>query len=101
PIGAETMAEKSRGSLHGARKKLSRSGSKTTISERLKEFEEGETVKVKINSSETGGRPHARFYGKTGEITGKRGDAYQVEIRDGGNTKTLFLPAIHLQKMED
>lgn len=95
------MAEKSRGSLHGSRKKLSRSGSATTVNEYLKEFSEGETALVKIEPSAQEGRPHIRFHGKTVEVKGKRGDSYEVEFKDGKKSKTLFLPPVHLQKMEE
>lgn len=95
------MAEKSRGSQHKSRSKLSKeSGKKLTVNEHLKEFEKGEKAKIKINTSKTEGRPHARFHGKVGEVTGQRGDGYEIKFQDGNTEKTLHLKPIHLQKVE-
>lgn len=95
------MAEKSRGSQHGARDKLS-SGprDKTTVNELMKDFEEGEQVRIHLNSKVPEGRPHHRFHGKTVEVTGTRGDAYEVELKDGGMDKTLYLKPAHLKEIE-
>lgn len=96
------MAEKSRGSQHGARNKLSSNPrEKLTVNEQIKDFEEGEKVRIQINASETDGRPHQRFHGRNVEVTGKQGDAYEVEFMDGGVSKTLYLKPVHLQKVEE
>ncbi len=94
------MAQKSQGSQQGARDKLSGSPhDKTTVNEYLKEFEEGEKVLIKINSSVQEGRPHVRFHGKTVEVTGMQGDSYEVKFDDGSVEKTLYIPPIHLKEM--
>ena len=95
------MAEKSRGPQHGARSKLS-SGprSKTTVNEKMKDFEEGEMALIKVEPSVQEGRPHMRFHGETVEVTGERGQAYEVKFMDGNTEKELQIPAIHLQKRE-
>ncbi len=95
------MAQKSQGSQQGARDKLS-SGprDKPTVNEYLKEFEEGEKVLIKIDSSVQEGRPHVRFHGKTAEVQGMQGDSYEVKFDDGNVEKTLFIPPIHLQSNE-
>lgn len=96
------MAEKSRGSQHGARHKLSSNArEKLTVNEQIKDFEEGESVRVHINASTTEGRPHHRFHGRTVKVVGKQGEAYKVEFKDGGVTKNLFLKPVHLQKVEE
>lgn len=96
------MAEKSRGALHGSRKKFKREqGAKTKVNEYLKEFEEGEQALIKIDSSVQSGHPHARFHGITVEVTGERGDAYEVQFTDGGQDKTLYVAPVHLQKLDD
>lgn len=95
------MAEKSRGSQHGARNKLSSdAGDKVTVNEQIKDFEEGEKARIEINASVTDGRPHTRFHGRTVEVVGKQGEAYKVEFRDGGVSKNLFIKPVHLQKVE-
>lgn len=96
------MAEKSRGSQHGARHKLSAGPrDKLTVNEQLKDFEEGEKVRIYINAQISEGRPHQRFHGKTVEVTGKRGEAYEVEFNDGKISKTLHLKPAHLKKVEE
>ncbi|QGA80340.1 50S ribosomal protein L21e [Candidatus Nanohalobium constans] len=95
------MAQKSQGSQQGARNKLSNTAKdKTTVNEYLKEFEEGEKVLIKIEPSESEGRPHQRFHGKTVEVTGKQGDSYEVKFKDGNIEKTLYIPPIHLKRTE-
>jgi len=93
------MAQKSHGSQHGARSKLSNNArDKTTVNDYLKNFEEGEKALIKIEPAESSGRPHQRFHGRTVEVVGKQGDSYEVEFTDGKVDKTLFIPPIHLQK---
>ena len=96
------MAEKSRGSQHGARNKLSSNPrEKVTVNEQIKDFEEGEKARIEINASITEGRPHQRFHGRTVDVTGKQGDAYEVEFKDGSVSKKLYLKPVHLQKVEE
>ena len=95
------MAQKSGGSQQGARKKLSRNGrEKPSVNDYFKEFEEGEKAVLKINASEQEGRVHVRYHGRTVEVTGKRGDAYEVQFNDQGKDKTLYVKPIHLEKTE-
>lgn len=94
------MAQKSHGSQHGTRHKLASSGEKPTINDHLKEFEEGEKALIKLNPSVTKGRIHSRYHGETAEVTGERGDAYELKIEDGNKEKTLYLKPIHLEKVE-
>lgn len=92
------MAQKSHGSRHGTRKKFSRDQDDTTsITDHMKQFEEGDRVLVKYDSSVQEGRDHSRFYGRAAEVTGFRGDAVRVEVEDGGKNKTLFLKPVHLE----
>lgn len=96
------MAQKSSGSQQGARKTLSRDGrEKPTVNDYFKEFEEGEKALLKINASETEGRVHVRYHGRTVEVTGERGDAYEVQFNDKGKDKTLYVKPIHLEKVEE
>lgn len=96
------MAQKSQGSQQGARKTLKRDRrERTTVNDKLKEFEEGEKALINVDSSVQEGRPHMRFHGKTADVTGMRGDAYEVEFKDGGETKTIQINAAHLQKVDE
>lgn len=96
------MAQKSSGSQQGARDKLTKKvGDSTTVNEHLKEFEEGETARIQLNPSVTEGRVHVRYHGRNVKVTDKRGSAYEVELKDGGKTKTLYVKPVHLEKVEE
>ena len=95
------MAQKSSGPQQGARKTLSKDPRhKTTINDMLKTFEEGEKAVIKIDPSVTEGRVHHRYHGKTVDVTGQKGDAYEVQFKEGNKTKTLYIKPVHLKKTE-
>ena len=95
------MAQKSSGSQQGARKKLSKDGrKKPTVNDHFKEFEEGEKALLKINPSVQEGRVHTRYHGRTVEVTGEKGDSYEVKFEDQGKEKTLYIKPIHLEKIK-
>jgi len=71
---------------------------RTTVNAILQEFELGEKVVIDIDSSIQDGMPHPRFQGKSGEVVGKRGDCYEVSIKDGKKKKTLVAHPAHLKK---
>lgn len=65
----------------------------------LQEFEEGDIVYIKIDSSVHKGMPYPRYHGANGVIKQKRGRAYLVEIKDGGKKKILISRPQHLVKI--
>jgi large subunit ribosomal protein L21e len=72
---------------------------KIPLSKYLQEFREGDKVNLKINSNIAKGRFFPRFHGLTGTITGKmKGSCYEVTIKDGRKSKTLYIHPIHLSK---
>ncbi|MBI4983727.1 50S ribosomal protein L21e [Candidatus Woesearchaeota archaeon] len=73
---------------------------KVSVSRYLQEFKEGDKVGLKIHSCVQFGRFFPRFHGLVGTVIGKKGSCYQVEIRDGGKDKKLFVHPIHLKKQE-
>ena len=42
---------------------------------------------------------HQRFHGHSGTIIGKRGDCYEVQIKDGNKEKTLIVHPVHMKKL--
>ena len=93
------MAQKTKGSRNKTRKKLTKhTRDKDTITSHLQNFEEGTKVNIKIDSSVHRGIPHPKFHGKTGEIIGKRGRAYIVEIDDLGKKKQINVYPSHLKE---
>lgn len=76
-----------------------RNKGKIPLSKYFQEFIEGDKVGLKINANVQKGRFFPRFHGLTGTITGKKkGICYEVNIRDGGKQKVLFIHPIHLKK---
>jgi large subunit ribosomal protein L21e len=88
---------------HGVRKKtrdkLSKSVRARGISpvvRAIQEFQNGDGVHINIDPSRHKGAPHARFQGRTGKVTGKRGRAFILEVKDGDAYKSIIALPEHL-----
>lgn len=93
----------SEGPRSGTREKLSNDPRERGISppqRAIESFDEGQKVHLSIDPSEPDGRFHNRFDGHTGEVVGRQGDAFVVEITDGGKTKQVIAAAVHLEAQE-
>lgn len=66
----------------------------------LMDYNEGDRVAIKIDSSFVKGMPHRRFHGKTGIIMGRRGRAYIVKVLMGGFEKTIITRPEHIVPLE-
>ncbi len=94
---------KSSGPLSGNRNKLTNHPRERGMSppqRAIQSFEAGDRVHLKLDPSVHQGRFPPRFVGHTGTILGPQGDAYRVEINDGGKRKTLVTIASHLRRQE-
>ncbi|PSP96754.1 50S ribosomal protein L21e [Halobacteriales archaeon QS_5_70_17] len=94
----------SKGPYHGTRDELSnnpRDRGTSPPQQAVEQFEDGETVHLKIDPSVPDGRFHPRFNGQTGTVVGEQGRAFQVRINDGGKDKTLIATAAHLRRQEE
>ena len=95
--------KRSKGTRQGTRKIFRKKPSERgliPINKALKEFEEGEKVKIKIEPSVHKGQPHRRFQGKIGVIEGKLGSAFVVEVKDGGKKKKVITRSEHLEEVK-
>jgi large subunit ribosomal protein L21e len=93
----------SNGPLEGTRDKLKnkpRDRGTSPPQRAVEEFDAGEKVHLKIDPSVPNGRFHPRFDGQTGTVEGMQGDAYKVDIVDGGKEKTIIVTAAHLRRQE-
>ncbi len=93
----------SNGPLQGTRNKLKndpRDSGTSPPQQAVEEYEAGESVHLKIDPSVSDGRYHPRFDGHTGTVVGKQGEAFKVEINDGGKDKTIIVKAAHLSRQE-
>lgn len=66
----------------------------------IAQFEDGQAVHLRLDPSVRDGRFHPRFNGHTGEVVGTQGEAYKVQIDDGGAEKTVVATAAHLTAQE-
>ncbi len=95
------MGRRSFGFLHRSRNflsKIPREKGRPSPAKFLREFEVGDKVVIDFEPSVRGGMPHRRYQGKVGVVTGRRGDAYLVDVKLGGKTKHLIILPVHLRK---
>lgn len=71
-----------------------------TLSYLLKEYNPGDKVVIKIDSSVHSGMPFRRFYGSHGEILSKRGRAYLIRVKDGGKEKVVIARPEHIRQVQ-
>ena len=79
-------------------RKKKRERGKVNINKILSRFKNGDRVRIIQEPAVQGGMPHPRFKNLVGDVVGKQGDAYMVEISDLGRKKTVVSYAIHLRK---
>lgn len=92
------MTKKSRGFRSKTRQKLrQKPGYRPRITKFLQEFKERQKVIILPEASSQRGMPHSRFKGKVGNIVGKRGRSYIVEIKDGKKVKKIISRPEHLK----
>jgi large subunit ribosomal protein L21e len=78
-------------------RKKPRERGKVGLSKILHEYEPGQKVVVKINSSVHKGMPHRRYHGRIGVIANKRGRAYVVGVTQGKAIKEIIVRPEHLK----
>ena len=94
------MPRKSKGYRKKTRsllRKKPRERGKVGLSKILHEYEPGQKVVVKINSSVHKGMPHRRYHGRIGVIANKRGRAYVVGVTQGKAIKEIIVRPEHLK----
>ncbi len=78
-------------------RKKPRERGKIQLSRLLYEYQEGDSVVIKIDPSVQKGMPHRRYYGKVGRIVGKRGRSYIVSVTQGDAVKEIIVRPEHLK----
>lgn len=74
---------------------------KIGLSKLLHDYQPGEKVLVKINSTIQKGMPHRRYHGKIGVVVDKRGRAYTVNVAQGNTSKTITVRPEHLTPLTE
>lgn len=95
------MVQASRGTRRKTRNILSKSPrtkGMTPITHEFQEFDVGEKVNIVIDPAVHAGMPYMRFQGKTGVVSGKQGNAFVVQVKDGDKPKTVITRPEHLKK---
>ncbi len=88
--------KKAKGLRAKTRDLYKRRGPKISPNRLLKEFEVGQNVTIKINSSVHGGLPHRRFQNLSGKIVAKQGTAYVLNVMHGDKSKQVITTSAHL-----
>ena len=78
-------------------KKGTREKGLSPITRAIQEFKTGQRVHITIDSSVHKGVPHPSFHGRTAKVTGRRGRAYLLEVKDGDKFKELIVCPQHLK----
>ena len=94
------MGKNPRGSRHATRnlfRKSPRQKGLTPLGRLLIEYKVNDRVDIIPDPSEQKTLPHRRFCGKVGTIIDIRGRAFQVELKDGNKTKSIFLRKEHIR----
>jgi large subunit ribosomal protein L21e len=81
-------------------RKRIRDRGKAKLSKYFKELNQGDKVSIIKDFSNTFPYPK-RIQGSTGEVVGKRGEAYVIKFNEGKKEKTIILKAIHLKKLNN
>ena len=79
------------------RKQYRRRG-KISIKKFFQDFKEGNKVIFKPEPAVQTGMAFPRFQGKSGIITGKQGECYKVQIKDGNMKKVVIIHPVHLKR---
>ena len=96
PVRSKGLRSKTRHQL----RKDSRNRGELPPNRVLADFPIGSRVAVKMEPSQQKGMVHIRFQGQTGTVSGKRGNAFVVDVLHGNKPKTLVLRAEHLKALK-
>ncbi len=92
--------KKSKGYRAGTRrllKKRPRERGKIRLSKLLYQYQPGNRVVIKIDSSVHKGMPHKRYHGRVGTVIDKRGRSYIVSVTQGDAVKEIIVRPEHLE----
>lgn len=72
---------------------------KRPLTKYLQEFDKGDKVLLKAETSVQEGLYHGRFHGKRGEVMKQKGACYEVSVDDLGKKKILIVHPAHLKRL--
>jgi large subunit ribosomal protein L21e len=71
---------------------------KLGLSRLFREFKKGDKISLVCVPGQKSDFP-LRFHGRTGNVLRKQGNAFVVNIKDGGQNKKFVVKRIHLKKL--
>lgn len=80
-------------------KKNIRTKGKISIKRYLQEFKVGDKIALSAESSLHKGMYFPRFHGKIGVILEKRGNCYEIMIKDHNKEKKVIVHPVHLVRL--
>ncbi|MBS3135290.1 50S ribosomal protein L21e [Candidatus Woesearchaeota archaeon] len=72
---------------------------KISLSRYFQTFREDDVVRLIAEPAYQNGMYHPRFHNKAGVIKGKKGECYEVMIKDGKKEKMLIVHPVHLKRI--
>jgi large subunit ribosomal protein L21e len=97
------MTQRQGGFRRKTRSKLSkpkREKGKVSLRRFLQKLEIGDKVQLTAEPAYQKGMYFPRFHGKVGVVKGRKGECYNVEIKDHNKPKVLIIHPIHLRKVK-
>ncbi len=93
------MVKRTGGSRSRTRHLMTKKDSgKFNIRKFLEEFADGDKVTLLAEPAYQKALYHLRYYGKRGIVQKRRGECYEVTIKDGSKIKTIITHPVHLRK---
>lgn len=96
------MSKRKGGSRAGTRRlfrKTPRTRGKISLTKFFMPYKVGDRAVLAAEPAVQKNLYHQRFHGKSGTITGKRGDCYELRIVDGGKQKLIIVHPVHMKKL--
>ncbi len=72
---------------------------KVGVSRYFNEFKPGEKVMLQAEPSVHKGLYFSRFHGKSGTMGARRGECYEIFVRDQGKEKTIIAHPAHIRRL--
>ncbi|HLC95768.1 MAG TPA: 50S ribosomal protein L21e [Candidatus Nanoarchaeia archaeon] len=80
-------------------RKEARQRGKISLTRYLQTFNVGDKVALTVESAVQKGMYNPRFMGKTATVKQKRGQCYEVLVRDGDKMKMVIVHPVHLKRL--
>ncbi|MCX8163077.1 MAG: 50S ribosomal protein L21e [Candidatus Micrarchaeota archaeon] len=91
--------KRSKGKMSKRTRKVGNNALKLTASVLVKKYEIGQKVAIVPHPRYPAGMPHPKYKGRVGKIIGKKGKAYEIEIKDGEKNKIIIANCEHIKEV--